>query len=164
MKKEQIREIYIFRAIAILAVIMIHATSESIGKINKESLYYPLYNGLNIFSSFAVPTFIFLSGLVMFYSYYDRDLTRATLLAFYKKRLLYIVLPYVVISTIYFAMKLTLNAHMTFGTGLKQYVYQLLTGGAYTHLYFVFLIIQFYLLFPLLLLLQDSGDYYFPTK
>jgi peptidoglycan/LPS O-acetylase OafA/YrhL len=153
MKKEQIREIYIFRAIAILAVILIHATSESIGKINKESLYYPLYNGLNIFASFAVPTFIFLSGLVMFYTYYDRVLTGETLLAFYKKRLLYIVLPYVVISTIYFAMKLALNAHMTFETGLKQYVYQLLTGGAYTHLYFVFLIIQFYLLFPLLLLL-----------
>ena len=35
----------------------------------------------------------------------------------------------------------------------EAYVYQLLTGGAYAHLYFVFLIIQFYLLFPLLLLL-----------
>lgn len=153
IRKQQIREIYIFRAIAILAVIMIHATSESIGKINKESLYYPLYNGLNVFSSFAVPTFIFVSGLVMFYTYYDRTLTRTELLGFYKKRLLYIVLPYIVISTIYFTMKLTMNAQISLGVGLKQYAVQLLTGGAYTHLYFVFLIIQFYLLFPLLLIL-----------
>ncbi|MEX2414631.1 MAG: acyltransferase [Paenibacillaceae bacterium] len=154
VKKEQIKEIYIFRAIAILAVIMIHATSESIGKINKESLYYPLYNGLNMFSSFAVPTFIFLSGLVMFYTYYDRVLTRTELLDFYKKRLLYIVIPYIVISTFYFAMKLTINTQLSLGEGLKQYAIQLLTGGAYTHLYFMFLIIQFYLLFPLLLSLS----------
>lgn len=151
MKKQQIKEIYIFRAIAILAVIMIHATSESIGKINKESLYYPLYNGLNIFSSFAVPTFIFLSGLVMFYTYYDRVLTRTDLLGFYKKRLLFIVIPYIVISTLYFTMKLSMNAQISLGEGFKQYMVQLLTGGAYAHLYFIFLIIQFYVLFPLLL-------------
>ena len=109
MKREHIKEINIFRAIAILAVIMIHATSESINKINKESLYYVFYNGLNVFSSFAVPSFIFLSGLVMFYTYYDRTLTRTELLSFYKKRLLYIVLPYIVISTIYYAVKWSLG-------------------------------------------------------
>jgi peptidoglycan/LPS O-acetylase OafA/YrhL len=154
IKKEHIKEINIFRAISILAVIMIHATSESIGKINKQSLYYPIYNGLNIFSSFAVPTFIFLSGLVMFYTYYDRALTRETLLRFYKKRLLYIFLPYVTISTLYYAIKLSLNtADLTFAVGLKQYAYQLLTGSTYAHLYFMLLIIQFYLVFPFLLVL-----------
>jgi peptidoglycan/LPS O-acetylase OafA/YrhL len=134
-----------------LAVIMIHATSESIGKINKESLYYPLYNGLNTFSSFAVPTFIFLSGLVMFYTYYDKPLTRSELLGFYKKRLVYILLPYVAVSTFYFALRMAITTNTSLLAGLKLFVGQLLTGGAYTHLYYMFIMIQFYLLFPLLL-------------
>lgn len=149
--KKQITEIYIYRAIVMLAVIMIHATGEFITKISKDSWFFAFYNGLNIFSSFAVPTFIFISGLVMFYTYYNKPLTRSELLSFYKKRLLYVILPYIVISTFYYALRMALGFKIAFLAGVKLYLIELLTGGAYFHLYFMFIIIQFYMLFPLLL-------------
>ena len=149
--RKQINEIYIFRAIVMLAVVMIHVTSDFLTKINPKSTYFVFYNGLNIFASFAVPTFIFISALVMFYSYFDKPLTRTELLSFYKKRLLFVVLPYIIISTFYYALKIALGLKIALLAGMKLYLVQLLTGGAYFHLYFMFIIIQFYLLFPLIL-------------
>lgn len=149
--KKQITEIYIYRAIVMMAVIMIHVTSEFVTKINKHSWYFAFYNGLNIFSSFAVPAFIFISGLVMFYTYYNKPLTGSELLSFYKKRMLYVIFPYIMISTFYYALKLALGFKIALLAGVKLYLIQLLTGGAYAHLYFMFIIIQFYMLFPLLL-------------
>src|SRR5665647_1416684 len=134
-----------------MAVIMIHVTSEFLTKINKHSWYFAFYNGLNIFSPFAVPAFIFISGLVMFYTYYNKPLTGSELLSFYKKRMLYIIFPYIMISTFYYALKLALGFKIALLAGVKLYLIQLLTGGAYAHLYFMFIIIQFYMLFPLLL-------------
>ncbi|WP_379128640.1 acyltransferase [Paenibacillus sp. sgz500958] len=158
IQKERIPQLDIFRALAILAVLAIHATSRTLSEMLDTSLFYP-FLFINKFSQFAVPSFVFLSGFVLFYNYIDRPLTGRTLGKFYGKRLMYIVVPYIVFSLVYFVLKMhsqdtwDLPAAEQFAK-LGKY---LRTGTAYTHLYYVIIIVQFYVLFPLVLwILQRS--------
>ncbi|MFC3750338.1 acyltransferase [Paenibacillus sp. GCM10012306] len=151
-QKERIPQLDIFRAIAIFAVLAIHATSRTLAETLGTSMFHP-FLFINKFSQFAVPSFVFLSGFVLFYNYIDRPLSGKTLGKFYSRRLIYIVVPYVIFSLMYFALKMTAGhtwslPPMELASKLGKY---LLTGTAYTHLYYVIIIIQFYVLFPLIL-------------
>ncbi|MUT67748.1 acyltransferase [Paenibacillus sp. NEAU-GSW1] len=152
-KKENIPELQLVRAMAIIGVLSVHSTSyATLDMVN--SNYFFLYNFFNIFMKFGTTTFIFLSSFVLFYNYYSRPLTKELVGGFYKKRLLYIIVPYVVFSIFYFAI-----LHVTHYQGrslpdtLASFWDKLLHGKAYTHLYFVYISIQFYLMFPLFLAL-----------
>lgn len=119
-----------------------------------ESKYYGVYNFINIFFKFGTTTFIFLSSFVLFYNYYPQKLTLQRIVRFYRNRLLYILLPYVVFSGFYFVFKWDLEGRgWNIGAMLPDFGMKLLTGEAFYHLYFVFISVQFYILFPLLLFL-----------
>lgn len=151
--RERLPEIQIVRAIAIVGVLFVHATSFSTLYM-KWSSYYWVYNFLNIFMKFGTPTFIFLSSFVLFYSYYEKPFNRQVISGFYKKRFLYIIVPYIIFSIIYFALRQHYyGAEQPFAVTLQDFLTKLATGKAYTHLYFVFINMQFYLLFPFILLL-----------
>lgn len=151
-QKERIPQLDIFRAIAIFAVIAIHATSRTLAETLGTSMFPP-FLFINKFSQFAVPSFIFLSGFVLFYNYIDRPLGGKVLAKFYSRRLIYIIVPYLVFTVLYFGLKMT--AGHTWGMPLQEmggkFFKYLWTGTAYTHLYYIIIIIQFYLLFPLIL-------------
>jgi peptidoglycan/LPS O-acetylase OafA/YrhL len=151
-QKERIPQLDIFRAIAIFAVLAIHATSRTLAETLGTNMFHP-FLFINKFSQFAVPSFIFLSGFVLFYNYIDRPLGGKTLGKFYSRRLLYIIVPYVLFSLLYFALKMTVGHTWSLPPGemaskLWKYLW---TGTAYTHLYYIIIIIQFYVLFPLIL-------------
>jgi probable poly-beta-1,6-N-acetyl-D-glucosamine export protein len=152
-RRARLHELDLFRAICILSVILIHATSFATLAMADNRLY-GVYNFLNIFSKFGVTSFIFLSGFVFFYNYYPQPLTKAKFKTFYSNRLKYILIPYFLFSAFYFLLRWYQNkkvwdvSHL-----LSRFGSDLLTGQAYTHLYFIFITIQFYLLFPIILLL-----------
>ncbi|WP_342535433.1 acyltransferase [Lysinibacillus sp. FSL K6-1151] len=155
MKRAHINELNITRALAILAVLLIHSTSTSVTALSNESKFYPLYVFLNIFPKFAVPVFIFLSGFVLFYNYIQKELTKELIIRFYKKRVTQILIPYLFFSIFYYtAMQfyvthdLVSTWHALFSV---EFLKKLLIGKAYTHLYYIFIIVQFYLIFPLFL-------------
>lgn len=154
IQREKIPEVQIVRAIAIIGVLCVHATSFSTLYM-KWSNYYWLYNLINIFMKYGTPTFIFLSSFVLFYNYYLPPLNRQVIGKFYKKRLIYIIVPYIIFSIIYFALKqhYYYDADRSLSVILQDFLTKLAMGKAYTHLYFVFINMQFYLLFPLILLL-----------
>lgn len=150
--KERIQELDAYRALAIMAVLAIHATSEAVA-LTIGTRSYPLYLVVNIISKFAVPVFIFLSGFVLFYNYMDKPLSGGVIRQFYRKRLLYILVPYLVFSVLYFVLQLYRNGvlfHLSWSVAY-DFVRDLLSGRAYTHLYYIIIIVQFYVLFPLLL-------------
>ncbi|MCL6545356.1 MAG: alcohol dehydrogenase catalytic domain-containing protein, partial [Bryobacteraceae bacterium] len=120
-----------------------------------ESPYYYFFNWMNIFFKFGTPCFIFLSSFVLFYNYAGRPVNRGLIFGFYRKRLLYIVMPYLVASVCYYFVNQGFNGDLSLpvGTHLAKLAAGVATGTAYTHLYFVFINVQFYLLFPLVLLL-----------
>ena len=150
--KERILELDIFRSLAIMAVVVIHTTSETLAKTEGTQGYYP-YLFINMFSKFAVPVFIFLSAFVLFYNYLDKPLGKSMLRSFYTKRLLYILLPYLLISLGYFVLDVYLNGKMGLPAGeiLQEFGMKLLTGKAHYHLYYMIIMLQLYLAFPLFL-------------
>ncbi|MCM3489981.1 acyltransferase [Alkalihalophilus marmarensis] len=151
-KKAPIYELNVVRGLAILAVLMVHATSIAAVTLDTTSMSFFAYNAYNTFFRFGTATFILLSSFVLFYSYYHRDISRSLVTNFYKKRMLYILIPYFVFSLIY----ITVNSRMFsnyagFSDFLNDFGNKLMMGSAHPHLYFVFISVQFYLLFPLFL-------------
>ncbi|MFC7679231.1 acyltransferase [Paenibacillus sp. GCM10028914] len=162
IRKERLPQLDIYRALAILGVLHVHATSfATVDAI--DSRFYYIINFLNIFFKYGTPSFIFLSSFVLFYNYYDRPLTKNLIANFYKRRLLYILLPYLLISIVYFFVRLDqnglLNSSINWSVELPKFFDRLSKGQNYTHLYFVFISLQFYILFPLFLMLLKSSKF-----
>ena len=158
--KPRIDYLDIYRAIAILAVVTIHVTSYPFVRMQQQNpdspitLFYSFWNGI---SQFAVPSFVFLSGLVLLYNYGNRERRKSYswIGAFYKKRLLFICIPYVIWSFIYFLMVQMHKDGQPFAS-IGEFLHNLLTGRNYEHLYYFIMLIQFYILFPLLLPVMRS--------
>jgi surface polysaccharide O-acyltransferase-like enzyme len=145
--KPQLWEVHLLRVFAILAVIAIHTTGSPLMRLDKQSSMYGAYVFLNTFSLYAVPLFLLISGLVLFYSYLDKPCTREAVRLYYKKRITGVLIPYLVFSVFYFILNNYRNPEQL--TSVTRFAYLVLTGRAHTHLYFMFIIIQFYILFPL---------------
>ncbi len=155
-RKDRISTLSIVRALAMLGVISVHATSETAAIMKKSSVFYG-YTFFNIFFKYGTPTFILLSSFVLFYNYGGDKLQVSVLGKFYKNRFFYVCIPYVICSLFYFAfVQVTLYSDQSWSEAAPLFVNKLLTGTTYTHLYFMYISIQFYLLFPLLLLLFRS--------
>src|SRR5690606_37927160 len=93
-RKPYLHEVDLVRAFAIFAVIIVHATSQTIADLEKATTLCPLYNFLNIFFKFGTPTFIFFSAFILFYRYENRGWSKQLSKRFYLKRVQYILVPY----------------------------------------------------------------------
>lgn len=143
MRKSKIEEIEYLRAFAFLAVVLQHAIAHY--------AYLPeteLADGVSlvillIASKFAVPLFIFITGLVLFYNY-DGPFSYGS---FLKKRFYDIAVPYLLWSVVY---GLPQVLHQGGGPAAVIDMLRLfLTGKSSYHLWYIVMILQFYLLFPL---------------
>jgi probable poly-beta-1,6-N-acetyl-D-glucosamine export protein len=155
--KPRLEYLDVYRALAIMAVITIHVTSFPMVNLPSGTWQQWFYQILNGASNFAVPSFLFLSGLVLFYNYYHRTQGNKSWIAqFYKKRLMYILIPYVLWSFFYYASVQYMTGSSVVGN-LDAFLLKLLDGKNYTHLYYFIIILQFYVLFPLLLKLARNS-------
>jgi peptidoglycan/LPS O-acetylase OafA/YrhL len=150
-RRAKLLELDLVRAIAIIGVLMVHSTSFATLDMKATSIY-GVYNFLNIFFKIGTTTFILLSSFVLFYNYYRQPLTVERFTKFYRKRFNLIVIPYILFSALYFAIRWYLNGKAWDITAMIPSLWDdILHGKAYTHLYFVYINIQLYLLFPILL-------------
>jgi surface polysaccharide O-acyltransferase-like enzyme len=94
---------------------------------------------------FAVPMFVFITGLVIFYNYYHQLHVAPYLV----KRVREIIVPYVIWAVFYYFYWAWDRADHSW----HELPSVLLTGSGYYHLWFVAMIFQFYLLFPIFRLL-----------
>lgn len=126
-------------------VIFIHISASS---TLLESTAGKLINIANKIASPAVPLFIFLSGLTLTMAYGAEK--KFEIWSFYRRRLTKIALPYLLWSLFYYvSIRLKNHLQITFLGFIKC----LFTGSAAFHLYFIVIILQFYLLFPLVRLI-----------
>jgi peptidoglycan/LPS O-acetylase OafA/YrhL len=88
--------------------------------------------------------FLFISACMLTYAYYD--LTKADLGRFWRRRLFVVGLPYLTWTLIYFAIGLP-SFQGSAGASAMHLFMLILTG--YSQLYFLVVLMQFYLLFPL---------------
>lgn len=157
INRKHLDEIQFARAIAIFAVLAVHASSTGVGFTEHTSAAFSIYTFFNYAGKLGTPTFIFLSSFILFYTYYHRDLTMKLFKNFYKKRMLYILVPYLVFSLFYFGISSYMNAQVGVpfvpSEALLNFVVAFFNGDAYFHLYFVYVSVQLYLMFPLILYL-----------
>jgi peptidoglycan/LPS O-acetylase OafA/YrhL len=93
--------------------------------------------------------FFFISACMLAYAY--ADLTRAGLPRFYWRRFLSVGIPYLCWTLIYFLYQLPTAHYGSMTAALRGLANMAATG--YFQLYFLLVIMQFYLVFPLVLLL-----------
>jgi len=123
--------VQIFRAISIIAVVLIHTTPVGVSEI----YFRPFIN-------FAVAAFLFLSG-------YLTKIDNNNWAKLYKKRLLRVVIPYIIWSIVYAVIYH--GAEWFYSLPVN-----LLKGNAAPHLYYILVYIQFVLLAPLMGKLAQS--------
>lgn len=117
------------RAVAALAVVMIHVSA---GRMNSVGV------SCNQTARFAVPLFIMLSGYGHMHSWLQHSGQSAVQTA--KRRLQRVLPAYLVWSVLYLAVD------AVFGKPHAHPIKNILTGGSYVHLYYIFILVQLILL------------------
>ncbi|WP_284640546.1 acyltransferase [Paenibacillus silviterrae] len=144
MNKQRLTEIEYLRAFAFLAVVLQH-TIGHYAYIQGTSLADGVMLGfLLLAAKFAVPMFIFITGLVLFYN----DKGKVPYGTFLRKRSKDILLPYLLWSILYSIIDN--RSALTDWTFLRELGLDLVTGKASYHLWYIVMIFQFYLAYPFL--------------
>ena len=143
-------EIQYARAFAMVAVLFVHFSSIGLVGSPLDSAMSHGYGLMNSIGRLGVPVFFLLSGLVLFYTTNKRPFNADTIKTFYKKRIKFIIIPYIMISLGYFVSTWVVYYKYPLVDGIQLFIKQLFTGQAHMHLYFLFILIQFYLIFPFL--------------
>lgn len=148
-KKKEIKELYYIRAIAAIGILIIHATGAFAlrSEFGTKAMYLGIF--LNQFFRFGSPIFMMVSGLVIFYNYNSIDEFDTG--GFLKKKFKFVLVPYTIWSAIYFLYKVYIYKIPINGERLLEFSRGLLLGENFSHLYFIFLIFQFYIVVPLLI-------------
>jgi surface polysaccharide O-acyltransferase-like enzyme len=151
MQSAESRQFFVYnlplvRGICIAGVILIHVSAYFM-TMNRFSFLTCLLVALNSLARFAVPLFIVFSGFWL--SLNSRNEHAGP---FYGRTLRYLLIPYAAYSVLY--TTLHVMRHLGSVRGLSNEIgrlpYNLLTASAASHLWFVALIVQFYLLHPYL--------------
>lgn len=137
----RLRYIDLYRGFAILAVVGIHVMGALPAKLTVGSLKWRAIAGTGILLQFAVPAFLLLTALL---------LTRSGLKSFdrakyIRARIVQTLPPYLIWNLFYTLLIPTKRHDLLFMVG------RVLIGKGYFHLYFLFLLVQLYVLIPLCL-------------
>lgn len=146
-KREHLYEVDLLRACIILGVLCVHNMSFFNLFTNPYAPDNIAYEGLLASFHFTREAFMFITGLVLFITYYRREFQT---LSFWGRRLKLIVIPYVAWTVIYilFAGTYLHGFQWTFGN-LAREIGQSLLFGQQFFLYYLLVSIQLYLIFPL---------------
>jgi surface polysaccharide O-acyltransferase-like enzyme len=98
-----------------------------------------LYLGTSAY--FAVPLFCVVSGFVLAHNYSSVN----NLSLFYTKRARAVLPQFLIFSAFYVVLMVLNGQHLT----LSQVIFRIITGSSAGHLWFVVVLVQFYLFFPI---------------
>lgn len=141
MKGNRYKELDMLRGIAILAVILIHISGVVITSSQIDIETETFFIIINQLSRFAVPVFLFLSGLGLTLSQKMSE----GYFVFLKKQILKILPLYLLWSVVYL-----IAGNLGQQISPLEAIKSITSGGSYYHLYYVPLIIIFYILYPFL--------------
>lgn len=135
------------RTITFLLVVFMHALTNTNDEVNGV-----VTNAIAMNLHFTRNSFFALTGLVLAYGVVERG-ARLSPVQFWRKRLPLVVIPFVVWAFAYWVFDMTLEGRFaTIPSNLGEFWDNLKWGGLNGYqLYFIFVTIQIYLLFPLIL-------------
>lgn len=157
MRKAEITEVQILRGISFLAIVMQHALAIFAFYPNLQKSDTVLLSSLLALSRYAVPMFVFITGMVLFYNYSDG----LNYPSFIKKRIKDILVPYFLWACIFYII-----FHFSSGFSLEgaaAFLKAIFNGTACYHLWYIIMIFQFYLLLPLFIFIIKDRKYV-PSK
>jgi len=146
-----IEEINFLRGFGVLAVIAIHTTGYFTEIKNYNTLVL-LNLWTDVFSQFAVPLFILISGFVLARNYrLNFSLTK-----FYKKRIRSIIPQYLIFSVLYTVFNTwEVMQSNSLRSNLSLLFNNIWQAKASYHLWFFLIIIQLYILYPIIIKIYD---------
>ena len=139
MKKN---EISVLNVLFCLMVIFIHVTAAPLTGHNTTENVSKILFYIQRMCGVAVHGFVFLSSLKLFL----KDTSQINYRKYIKSRLRKIYLPYLIFVIIYYLFEVTRGFY---DFNVSQLFKFILFGSGESHFYFIFVIMQFYLLFPL---------------
>ena len=148
MKKRK-TELMVFNTALCLTVVLIHLLSQPISRLTPDTLLFTPYNTVWRLSTFVVQAFIFVSAVKTFLNG-----KRESYGKFIVKRLKTILLPYLIAVLLYYLYFVYIMEYFPFS--VKDYLVYALRGDLAAHFYFIVIIMQFYLLYPLWRLILDK--------
>ncbi|WP_059041781.1 acyltransferase [Paenibacillus rubinfantis] len=153
-RKTKLEEIEALRGAAFLAVALQHAIAGLFVQPGLSPFSVSLGTTFLGLIRFAVPLFVFITGVVLFYNY-DQSFQYGR---FLKRRGQQVVLPYLFWTLFYYVWVSMLSGGAVFHHwGEFLHVVELaFTGKASYHLWFMVMIIPFYLLFPVFRLILSG--------
>ncbi len=134
----------ILRFFAITGVVAIHVNAPILYLYGKTAPnFWAIGNVADSFVRFSVPLFVMLSGALIFSKEY-------ALKDYFKRRFSKILLPFLFWSLVYIGLKLIpFLASGSHSVGaISRFVFYLIRDGIEIHLWFMFMIIGLYLIFP----------------
>jgi hypothetical protein len=142
-KRDHLFEIDFVRTITVFSVVALHSFvfTKVLLSSNSQTTFVSLIgHALN----YNREMFMFITGLVLTYVYYNRDFSIFT---FWKKRLLVIFIPYVLWTIVYMVAN-NPPVSMIPMKYISLFAYNLATGNASFQLYYIMLALEFYFIFP----------------
>ncbi len=153
-KKDKLFELDYMRFIACFAVMIVHITATGVDEYIHGSFPYTLMLFINRGLKFTTPVFIFLSGVTSFYSYSNKN-NKFNYIDFLIKRLSKVLIAYFIWCIIYYAAYIRLGYY---ALDIGNFAKNVLQGTMSYHLYFVIIIIQMYIVGPLLYFLLKKTE------
>ncbi len=147
-KKPYLHEVDLMRNIFIFGVLLNHTTSAFARHMTDGSWSQLLLQATHLILHFTRMGFMFMTGLVLFLNYYQRD--HQNWWQFWKKRYTSVGIPYLAWNAILLLLT-TLGGKTAFNG--RNYWHELLDAvihGNHFYLYYVFVTFQLYLIFPVL--------------
>ncbi|MGR9048763.1 acyltransferase [Halobacillus faecis] len=148
MAREKIESIFLLRLFAMSMVVLVHVTGTYASILPADGDAFAKYHFINRIIRIEAGIFIMITAMVFFYKYIEQKMDWKELKSFYKKRALYIVVPYLLWALFYEAYSIYIGA-VSFD--MSEIGMRILKGESFYQLHFIFLIVQFYLFFPAIL-------------
>ncbi len=146
---KRIAEFDSLRILAAAAVVTIHSASTAVVRLEDADVWNPLFL-VHSYSFFAVPAFIFITGALVWTNPPERGFRAYG--RFLVRRLRVVVPAYVLWSGVYWFITYSGYGWSKPGTGgaagVGGFLWQVVTGSAWMHLYFVPIVICVYALTP----------------
>ncbi|WP_125605089.1 acyltransferase [Lapidilactobacillus bayanensis] len=147
-KRPYLHEVDLMRNIFIFGVLLNHTTSAFATHMAAGSWSQLLLHATHLALHFTRMGFMFMTGLVLFLNYYQREHQNWWL--FWKKRYTSVGIPYLAWNALLLLI-VTVSSGVAFnGTTYLTELYQAVIHGDQFYLYYVFVIFQLYLIFPVL--------------
>lgn len=140
MTNERLKEIDVFRALAFIFVVVQHTLG---GFSNIKGIPYSNYifmKFMYVMAKTAVPMFLFISAVGLFYVYYKKFEWKK----YYIKRIKFVLIPYIIWSAI--------NMYKLGNEDrFKDFFIEIIAGNGAFHLWYMGMVIGLFLIFPVIL-------------